>query len=114
MKILFVDDEPMVLSAMERALFDTDWDIHCVTSGDEALAFLADNEVDFVVSDMRMPGKDGAELLEDVYNLYPDAVRIVLSGHADKDASSREGRMHFTRQFGIAGRHKLHIGIADR
>lgn len=89
MKILFVDDEPMVLSAMERALFDTDWDIHCVTSGDDALDYLADNEVDFVVSDMRMPGKDGAELLEDVYNRYPDAVRIVLSGHADKDASSR-------------------------
>ncbi len=89
MKILFVDDEPMVLNAMERALFDTDWDIHCATSGEEALDYLAGNEVDFVVSDMRMPGKDGAELLEDVYNLYPDAVRIVLSGHANKEASSR-------------------------
>jgi HD-like signal output (HDOD) protein/CheY-like chemotaxis protein len=84
MKILFVDDEPLILSAIQRSLFDTDWEIICAESGEEALEILPIEKPDVIVSDMRMPNMNGAELLEKVFALYPDTVRIILSGQSDQ------------------------------
>lgn len=89
MKVIFVDDEPMVLNGIKRALFKTDWDIVYATSGAQALEILQEFSADYIVSDMRMPGMNGAELLEKVSELYPSIVRIILSGHADLDLSAR-------------------------
>lgn len=63
-----------------------DWDSLFASSGLEALALLEKQHVDVVVSDMRMPGMDGAELLSQVQVLYPPTVRIILSGYAEKEA----------------------------
>ena len=91
MRVVFVDDEPQVLRGITRMLdcADVQWDIDTVGSGIEALQLLAEKPADVVVSDMKMPGMDGAELLTEVERLYPSTVRIVLSGQIDKDAVDR-------------------------
>lgn len=88
--ILFVDDEPRVLSGLRRMLMGQarDWDMRFVTSGREALEFLAGNRVDVLVTDIRMPGMDGVELLNKVRELHPGVARIVLSGYMDQQVVS--------------------------
>ncbi|WP_289029202.1 HDOD domain-containing protein [uncultured Paraglaciecola sp.] len=89
MKIMFVDDDTSILSAFKRAFYRSGWDIKYVKDGTEALELLESFQADFIITDMKMPGMNGAELLEQVSKLYPSAVRIVLSGHADEDLSVR-------------------------
>jgi HD-like signal output (HDOD) protein len=85
-KILFVDDEPNILEALERMLFPMrkEWRIVFASSGQEALELMAKDSFDVLVTDMRMPAMDGAALLEEVKQRYPDTVRFVLSGQSDK------------------------------
>ena len=89
--ILFVDDEPMVLQGLQRMLrpHRAIWDMSFATSGAEALAMLEGKPFDAVVTDMRMPGMDGATLLEQVRERYPAAIRIVLSGYFEQEAAMR-------------------------
>lgn len=86
-KVLFVDDEPNVLQAIRRQLrgrFVTEE----AGSGEQALERLAvDGPFAALVSDMRMPGMSGAELLARVRETSPDTVRVVLTGHADMDSA---------------------------
>lgn len=86
-RILFVDDEARVLSGLRRQLFARrgEWDMEFVESGPAALESLARQPADVLVSDMRMPGMDGAQLLGCVARKHPRVVRLVLSGHADPD-----------------------------
>jgi YesN/AraC family two-component response regulator len=81
-RILFVDDEPLVLAGLKRMLHGMrkQWEMVFVESGEAALKFMADNAVDVVVSDMRMPGMNGAQLLNEVMKRYPRTVRLILSG----------------------------------
>lgn len=89
--ILFVDDEPKVLQGMQRMLrpLRDEWEIATAESGPEALTKLAETPFDVIVTDMRMPGMDGAQLLTEVMRLYPRVVRIVLSGQSDQDTILR-------------------------
>jgi HD-like signal output (HDOD) protein len=86
-RILFVDDEPMVLQGLQRMLrgMREEWDMEFLDGGAKALARMAERPVDVVVADMRMPGMNGAELLNEVMKRHPKTVRLILSGHADKD-----------------------------
>jgi putative nucleotidyltransferase with HDIG domain len=87
-RILFVDDEPALLEIyqlMLRSLADQ-WELSFATSGPEALALMAKAPFDLVISDMRMAGMDGAQLLNEVLKRYPRTARIILSGHADQEA----------------------------
>ncbi|MCL4779551.1 MAG: response regulator [Gammaproteobacteria bacterium] len=87
MRVLFVDDEPNILDSIRRQLRKS-FDIVTATSGAEALALLKDTgPVALVVSDMRMPGMNGAELLTRIRDQYPDTVRMILSGQADLDST---------------------------
>jgi len=90
-RILFVDDEPRVLEGIENLLFDApeDWETDFAGSGEEALQLLSSGEYDVLVTDMRMPGMDGAELLERAKSAHPSVVRIVLSGHTEAEAAQR-------------------------
>ncbi len=83
-RILFVDDEPLVLHGLERMLrgLRDEWDMQFVSSGPEALDAMAALPADVVVSDIRMPGMNGAELLQEVARRHPAAIRMVLSGDA--------------------------------
>jgi HD-like signal output (HDOD) protein len=89
--VLFVDDEPRVLEAIERTLFqlDLDWEVSFAEGGLAALSTLSTAHFDVVVSDMRMPGMDGATLLGEVCAKYPHMARIVLSGQTDEAAAFR-------------------------
>jgi HD-like signal output (HDOD) protein len=86
-KILFVDDEPNVLGGLQRMLRSMrhEWEMSFVGGGREALEVLAREPFDVVVTDMRMPGMDGANLLAEVMSRYPKTVRIILSGHSDRE-----------------------------
>ena len=90
-RILFVDDEPRVLEGLERMLFPymDDWEMIFVDSGREALDELADERFDVIVTDMRMPGMDGATLLREVHARHPNVIRMVLSGHTELEAALR-------------------------
>jgi CheY-like chemotaxis protein len=65
------------------------WEMAFANSGAEALALLASRPFDVVVTDMRMPAMDGAELLRRVREQYPDVIRIVLSGYFETEAALR-------------------------
>jgi len=81
--LLIVDDEPNILSTLRRVLRQDGYTLLLASSGAEALEILALNTVRVIVSDHRMPGMSGAEFLGRVKKLYPDTIRIILSGYAD-------------------------------
>ncbi len=90
-RILFVDDEPSILDALRNILRKQRhvWDMVFANNAEEALREITQRPFDVVVSDMRMPGMDGAGLLSRVKEVCPTAARIVLSGHADRDTVNR-------------------------
>lgn len=83
-KILFVDDEIQILKAFKRLFMDTEYEIFTAQSGEEALKILDSEEVDIIVSDMKMPKMTGYELLSEVKKRFPNIVRIILSGYSDE------------------------------
>jgi HD-like signal output (HDOD) protein len=89
--ILFVDDEPRILEALQRMLRPRrdEWEMSFAASGEAALNQLETGSFDVIVSDMRMPGMDGAELLTRVRDRFPGVVRILLTGYTSLEASIR-------------------------
>jgi HD-like signal output (HDOD) protein len=86
--VLFVDDEPHLLAGLRRMLRPQRdrWDISFASSGVEALTLLSSEPMDAIISDMRMPGMDGAQLLAEVQRKHPATARIILSGQADLES----------------------------
>jgi putative nucleotidyltransferase with HDIG domain len=87
-RVLFVDDEPYVLSGLRDMLRKQrkQWHMVFALGSEQALAELAHGSFDVVVSDMKMPGLDGAQLLERVKREHPAAARIILSGYAERES----------------------------
>lgn len=86
-KILFVDDEPNVLQSFKRQLRKR-FDLEVAESGDEALQIMKDRgPFAVIVSDMRMSNMNGVELLKRSKDLYPDTVRLMLTGNADQETA---------------------------
>ncbi len=81
--ILFVDDEEIILNALEAVFSREGFQTLTATNGEEALRILEDREVDVVISDERMPGITGIELLSTVKKRYPEKIRIVLTAYAE-------------------------------
>jgi HD-like signal output (HDOD) protein/CheY-like chemotaxis protein len=98
-RLLFVDDEALVLNGLRRALHGMrqEWDMHFVDSGAAALQALDQEAYDAIITDMRMPVMDGAQLLEQVKQRHPNVIRIVLSGQSSREAVFRS----------IAGAHQF-------
>ncbi|TVR81986.1 MAG: HDOD domain-containing protein [Rhodospirillales bacterium] len=90
-RILFVDDDARIQQGLARSLrcMRQDWDMLFAEGSEAAMATLEQAPCDVVVSDMRMAGMDGADLLKWVRQRSPDAVRIILSGYSDKEAVFR-------------------------
>jgi HD-like signal output (HDOD) protein len=86
-RILFVDDDQNILDGLQRMLrqMRDEWDMTFVDSGARALEVMASQPFDVIVSDMRMPNMNGAELLTETLHRFPSIVRLVLSGHADRE-----------------------------
>lgn len=85
--ILFVDDEPNILDGLKRMLrpMRLEWSMTFVNSGAEALAEFENQHIDVIVTDMKMPGIDGAQLLTAVMEKYPHTIRIILSGYSERE-----------------------------
>ena len=81
--LLLVDDEPNIVSALRRLFRREGYRIVTASSGAEGLQRMAEYEVDVVLSDQRMPGMTGVEFLRRAKELYPDTVRMVLSGYTE-------------------------------
>jgi len=95
--ILFVDDEPSILSALRRLVRPQGYRVLLAESGRAGLALLESETVDLVVSDMRMPEMDGAAFLEQVRLRWPEAGRILLTGYSDISstvAAINRGEIH--------------------
>ena len=86
--VLIVDDEEMVITSIKAFLqLETDFKIHGFTDPEEAAGFAADHAVDVAVSDYLMPKLNGIEFLGRIKELQPEASRVLLTGHADKQSA---------------------------
>ncbi len=97
--VLFVDDEKMVLDGLRRALRSMRKIINMnfALGGKDALSLLDERPIDILVTDMRMPGMDGAELLNEVKKRHPEVIRMILTGQADDEATKKA--IHVAHQF---------------
>ena len=95
--ILFVDDEPNILRGLRRLLRHqkSDWEMIFLEGGEEAVDWLSKNEVDAIVTDMRMPKVDGGQVLKEAARMRKGRIRLVLSGEADRELTcSTVGACH--------------------
>ncbi len=81
--ILLVDDESNILTSLKRMLRNEGYTVLTAQSGNDALTIMAHQRVQLVVSDQRMPEMNGNEFLQHVKALYPECIRVILSGYAD-------------------------------
>lgn len=90
-RIMFVDDESNLLQGLKRSLRQKqkEWDISFFENGSEALECLKKSVFDVIVTDYRMPGMDGLELLEKVKMEHPDIIRILLTGQSESETFER-------------------------
>jgi len=98
-RILFVDDEPSMLQLLKMVMRSMagEWEMEFAGNGEAALTLIGLKAFDVVVTDMRMPGINGAQLLNQVLRQHPQTIRIILSGYADlRDSINCAG---FTHQF---------------
>ena len=84
--VLCVDDERNILNAIRRLVRKENYRLLTAGNGPEGLEVLSQNEVHVVISDQRMPGMNGTEFLKQVKELYPDIIRIILTGYTDVDS----------------------------
>ncbi|MCT4619333.1 MAG: response regulator [Marinisporobacter sp.] len=82
--ILFVDDEQQILRCLKRFFRLSEYECYFANSGVDALKIMENNEIDLIVSDIRMPKMDGYALLKKVKELYPLTIRVALSGYTDQ------------------------------
>ncbi len=96
-QILLVDDEPNVLNALRRVFRQESYKILTANNGEEAIEVLAKESCQLMVSDFKMPGMNGGELMRRTKQLYPEMIRIMLTGHADTEAvvaAMKEGAVY--------------------
>ncbi len=82
-RILIVDDEENILNALKRLFRKESYQIFTADSGEEGLGVLEREEVDLIISDLKMPSMNGIEFLAEAKKKSPDTLRIMLTGHAD-------------------------------
>ena len=83
--VLYVDDEINNLNSF-KAAFRRDFDIYTAQSAREGRKILDTNEIGVIITDQRMPGMTGIEFLESILTVYPDTIRILLTGFSDMSA----------------------------
>jgi DNA-binding NtrC family response regulator len=86
--VLIVDDEEMVITSVRAYLqLETEYEIHGFTSPEQAVVFMESNSVDIAVSDYLMPRMSGIRFLTRAKQIQPEATRVLLTGHADKQSA---------------------------
>ena len=87
--ILVIDDEPVVRSQLSRLYEQTGYRVQTAGSAEEALRPLEQGGVDFVITDIKLPGMSGTELIAAMQESYPDVPVIAITGYLDIDAAVR-------------------------
>jgi DNA-binding NtrC family response regulator len=87
--LLLVDDEENVIASLKRAFMDEDFCVFSANSGKEGLELLANEQIQVIISDEKMPGMSGAEFLSEAKKLYPETVRFMLTGQASVEAAMK-------------------------
>ncbi|MBI1945885.1 MAG: response regulator [Deltaproteobacteria bacterium] len=96
-KILFVDDEQLILSALRRSLRREGFELYFTADPSAAARLVGEHQIDIVVSDYMMPEQSGVEVLALIGRLHQHTVRIMMTGQADREATIRainEGNIH--------------------
>src|SRR5438067_2391560 len=94
--MLCVDDDKIILDLLRR-LFSSQYEVHAVASGEEALAVMRQNSIDLILTDQKMPGMTGLELIGKARELQPDVQAILLTAYTDPEdliAAINEGRVY--------------------
>ena len=104
--ILVVDDQQPLLDLLREALQRESYQVFCAGSAEEALPILSRQHVDVIISDEKMPGMSGTELLAIARKKYPESIRIILTGHANLKSALRainEGEVYrfFTKPYNL-------------
>ena len=89
LKVLFVDDDALILNALKRSLSREGFEIHTTLEPNDAVKLIVEHGIDVIVSDYMMPQLTGIELLSLVRALQPRVTRIMLTGQADRAATIR-------------------------
>ena len=90
--ILLVDDEQGIRTVMGLSLRDAGYNVITVASGEEALQLFAERPIPIVITDIRMPGMNGLDLLKHIKILAPETEVILISGHADLEMAIQSAR----------------------
>lgn len=85
--ILVVDDQEVLRDILKGALQREEYQVFCAASAEEALSILSRQPIDVIISDDKMPGLSGTELLSVIRQKYPETIRIMLTGYADLDSA---------------------------
>ncbi len=82
MRILVVDDEPIVLTCCQRILEDQGHTVHLVGSADEAITVMEDEPFEILLVDIKMPIRDGIDLVREIKEKWPQTSVVVMTGYA--------------------------------
>jgi DNA-binding response OmpR family regulator len=96
-RVLLVDDEDSILAALRRLLRREPYETITARSAQEALRYMEDKPVDVIISDQRMPGTTGTELIHEIRKRWPSTLRIILSGYSEVSsiiAAINEGEIY--------------------
>ncbi|HNX60774.1 MAG TPA: response regulator [Spirochaetota bacterium] len=86
-RIIIVDDDPNLISGLRRSLFEksSDWDIYYTETAQDAIKQLSAGTYDLIITDYKMPGMNGLELLSHVKEKFPAVKRILLTGQSESE-----------------------------
>ena len=112
--ILFVDDEEEILDILVDFFSDEGYDLYTATKAEEAMRILNKTDVDFVLSDLKLPDASGSELLNKVRDKNPDTVRVLTSGYLDINYGSicenrQDGTLYLSKPWDLSTLKKLVI-----
>lgn len=100
--ILCVDDEDTILRSLNRVLRGLGSHLHFAQNAEKAISILQNHQIDILLSDMRMPGMDGAALLSETAEHHPNTKRILMTGYSDMDSTIKAindgGIEHFVKK----------------
>jgi CheY-like chemotaxis protein len=93
-RVLLVDDEVSFTASMEKVLSRRGFDVKVASDGPTALVLIAGEQFDVIVLDVKMPGMDGGQVLEEIKRSFPNIPVIILTGHyfsSDEETSLKKG-----------------------
>lgn len=97
-RILIVDDEPIVREAIHDWLVDAGYSVTTARTGEEALEIVVQQDFGLVILDVRLPGKTGIRVLEEMKEMKPDIKAIIITAYASPDMqteATKLGAMHY-------------------